>query len=73
MSHPFTGEGEGKILVNLIALQMKITMKKVLLMSTKSKQIYKEQILKHLRQWMLMKKRWKKVFHGNKNSRISMK
>ena len=33
-----------KILVNLIALQMKIMMKKVLPMRRKSKQIYKKQI-----------------------------
>ena len=64
---------KGKILVNVIALQMKITMKKVLPMRRNSKQIYKKQNLKHLRQWMLLKKRWKKVFHRNTNSKIWIK
>ena len=46
-----------KIMINLIAPQMKITMKKVLPMRRELTQIYKKKILKHLRQSMLMKKR----------------
>ena len=61
-----------KIMINLIALQIKITMKKVLPMRRKLKQIYKKKILKHLRQSMLIKKRQNKVFHGNKHSKIWM-